>query len=37
MASHTKNTIFSGIIPPMVTPLMSDNLTLDSNGVQKLV
>ena len=37
MASHTKNTIFSGIIPPMVTPLMSDNLALDSNGVQKLV
>lgn len=28
---------FSGIIPPMVTPLLTDNLTLDLEGVKHLV
>jgi len=37
MSAQEKNTTFSGIIPPMVTPLLSDNLTLDVNGVQNLV
>jgi 4-hydroxy-tetrahydrodipicolinate synthase len=37
MTAQAKNTVYSGIIPPMVTPLLSDNLTLDINGVKKLV
>lgn len=37
MSSQEQNTAFSGIIPPMVTPLLSDNLTLDVNGVKNLV
>ncbi|TDD97784.1 dihydrodipicolinate synthase family protein [Flavobacterium cellulosilyticum] len=37
MSAQTINTIFSGIIPPMVTPLLSDNLTLDVNGAKNLV
>lgn len=28
---------FSGIIPPMVTPLLLDNLSLDLEGVKKLI
>ncbi|MFV5693394.1 dihydrodipicolinate synthase family protein [Flavobacterium sp. LT1R49] len=37
MAAQTNKQAFSGIIPPMVTPLLSDNLTLDVKGVQHLV
>ncbi|MFV8374528.1 dihydrodipicolinate synthase family protein [Flavobacterium sp. LB1P71] len=37
MTTQTNKQVFSGIIPPMVTPLLSDNLTLDVNGVQHLV
>ena len=37
MATQTNKQAFSGIIPPMVTPLLSDNLTLDVKGVQHLV
>lgn len=37
MAAQTNKQAFSGIIPPMVTPLLSDNLTLDIKGVQHLV
>jgi 4-hydroxy-tetrahydrodipicolinate synthase len=34
---HIKNQVVRGIIPPMVTPLLSDNVSLDSNGVKQLV
>lgn len=37
MATQTNKLAFSGIIPPMVTPLLSDNLTLDVGGVKHLV
>lgn len=37
MTTQTNKKAFSGIIPPMVTPLLSDNLTLDVKGVQHLV
>jgi 4-hydroxy-tetrahydrodipicolinate synthase len=37
MAAQTNKQAFSGIIPPMVTPLLADNLSLDSEGVQQLV
>jgi 4-hydroxy-tetrahydrodipicolinate synthase len=37
MTTQTNKQAFSGIIPPMVTPLLSDNLTLDIKGVQHLV
>jgi 4-hydroxy-tetrahydrodipicolinate synthase len=37
MITQTNKQAFSGIIPPMVTPLLSDNLTLDIKGVQHLV
>jgi 4-hydroxy-tetrahydrodipicolinate synthase len=37
MTTQTNKQAFSGIIPPMVTPLLSDNLTLDVKGVQHLV
>lgn len=37
MATQTNKPAFSGIIPPMVTPLLSDNLTLDVAGVKHLV
>ncbi len=37
MASHANTQVVNGIIPPMVTPLLSDNLSLDSNGVKNLV
>ncbi|MBP6588224.1 MAG: dihydrodipicolinate synthase family protein [Flavobacterium sp.] len=37
MATQTNKPAFSGIIPPMVTPLLSDNLTLDVDGVKHLV
>ena len=35
--SQTNKPAFSGIIPPMVTPLLSDNLSLDLDGVKHLV
>jgi 4-hydroxy-tetrahydrodipicolinate synthase len=37
MATQTNKPAFSGIIPPMVTPLLSDNLSLDLAGVKHLV
>jgi 2-dehydro-3-deoxy-D-pentonate aldolase len=37
MAMKTNAKVVNGIIPPMVTPLLSDNLTLDSAGVKNLV
>jgi 4-hydroxy-tetrahydrodipicolinate synthase len=37
MATQANKPAFSGIIPPMVTPLLSDNLSLDIEGVQHLV
>ncbi|WP_281337248.1 dihydrodipicolinate synthase family protein [Flavobacterium eburneipallidum] len=37
MTTQTNKPAFGGIIPPMVTPLLSDNLSLDVNGVQHLV
>ncbi|SHG33068.1 4-hydroxy-tetrahydrodipicolinate synthase [Flavobacterium fluvii] len=37
MATQTNKPAFSGIIPPMVTPLLSDNLSLDVEGVKHLV
>lgn len=37
MATQTNKPAFSGIIPPMVTPLLSDNLSLDLQGVKHLV
>jgi dihydrodipicolinate synthase/N-acetylneuraminate lyase len=37
MATQTTKPAFSGIIPPMVTPLLSDNLSLDVEGVKHLV
>lgn len=37
MSIHTENQVIKGIIPPMVTPLLSDNVSLDINGVKKLV
>jgi 4-hydroxy-tetrahydrodipicolinate synthase len=37
MATQTNKPAFSGIIPPMVTPLLSDNLSLDLDGVKHLV
>lgn len=37
MATQTNKPAFSGIIPPMVTPLLSDNLSLDVDGVKHLV
>lgn len=37
MATQTNKIAFSGIIPPMVTPLLSDNLSLDLEGVKHLV
>ena len=37
MSIHTGNQVVKGIIPPMVTPLLSDNVSLDINGVKKLV
>jgi 4-hydroxy-tetrahydrodipicolinate synthase len=37
MAMQTNKPAFSGIIPPMVTPLLSDNLSLDLDGVKHLI
>ncbi len=37
MSIHTENQVVKGIIPPMVTPLLPDNVSLDINGVKKLV
>lgn len=37
MATQTNKPAFSGIIPPMVTPLLSDDLSLDLQGVKHLV
>ena len=37
MTKQSNKPSFSGIIPPMVTPLLSDNLSLDLKGVQQLV
>jgi 4-hydroxy-tetrahydrodipicolinate synthase len=37
MSTHTENQVARGIIPPMVTPLLSDHVTLDTNGLKKLV
>ena len=37
MTTQTNKPAFSGIIPPMVTPLLSDNLSLDLDGVKHLV
>lgn len=37
MATTAIKPAFSGIIPPMVTPLLSDNLSLDTQGVKHLV
>jgi 2-dehydro-3-deoxy-D-pentonate aldolase len=37
MKTQTNNLMYSGIIPPMVTPLLADSLTLDVNGVKHLV
>jgi 4-hydroxy-tetrahydrodipicolinate synthase len=37
MSIHTENQVARGIIPPMVTPLLSDHVTLDTNGLKKLV
>lgn len=37
MATQTNKPAFSGIIPPMVTPFLSDNLSLDLDGVKHLV
>lgn len=37
MATQTIKPAFGGIIPPMVTPLLSDNLSLDLEGVKHLV
>ncbi|AOW08106.1 dihydrodipicolinate synthase family protein [Flavobacterium gilvum] len=37
MAKQAIKKAFSGIIPPMVTPLLSDNLSLDLDGVKHLV
>lgn len=37
MATQTNKPAFSGIIPPMVTPLLSDNLSLDIEGAKHLV
>ncbi len=37
MSIHTEKQVIKGIIPPMVTPLLSDNVSLDSHGVNKLV
>jgi 4-hydroxy-tetrahydrodipicolinate synthase len=37
MATQTNKPAFSGIIPPMVTPLLSDNLSLDLDGVKHLI
>ncbi|MFG6686255.1 dihydrodipicolinate synthase family protein [Mariniflexile sp. HNIBRBA6329] len=37
MSSKTNNIAVGGIIPPMVTPLLSDNLSLDVKGVKTLL
>lgn len=37
MATQINKPAFSGIIPPMVTPLLSDNLSLDLDGVKHLI
>lgn len=37
MATQTNKPAFSGIIPPMVTPLLSDSLSVDLVGVNRLV
>lgn len=37
MATQTNKPAFSGIIPPMVTPLLSDSLSVDLIGVNRLV
>lgn len=37
MAEQANKPTFAGIIPPMVTPLLSDNLTLDLEGMKHLV
>lgn len=37
MAQQPIKRTFKGIIPPMVTPLLSDNLSLDLDGVKSLV
>jgi len=37
MSTKENKTGVSGIIPPMVTPLLSDNLSLDLKGVNKLL
>jgi dihydrodipicolinate synthase/N-acetylneuraminate lyase len=37
MTTHTINQVVRGIIPPMVTPLLSDTVSLDTKGVKKLI
>jgi len=37
MTEQASKPAFSGIIPPMVTPLLTDNLTLDLEGMKHLV
>ena len=37
MSIHIENQVVKGIIPPMVTPLLSDNVSLDNGGVKQLV
>ncbi|WMI64230.1 dihydrodipicolinate synthase family protein [Aestuariibaculum sp. YM273] len=37
MSTGTNQTIVKGIVPPMVTPLLSDNLSLDVESVNKLL
>ncbi|MCR8668264.1 dihydrodipicolinate synthase family protein [Aestuariibaculum sp. M13] len=37
MSSGTNQTIVKGIVPPMVTPLLSDNLSLDVESVHRLL
>jgi 4-hydroxy-tetrahydrodipicolinate synthase len=37
MSIHIENQVVKGIIPPMVTPLLSDNVSLDNEGVKQLV
>lgn len=37
MTAQANKPAFSGIIPPMVTPLLSDNLSLDVDGVKHLI
>lgn len=37
MSTHHYKSVVGGIIPPMVTPLLSDNLSLDIKSVNKLL